>query len=69
MLFEVNCHNLYMAPAALLQDRAGAGPIDLTSSRFLELIVHMLLYICKCKFGKCILFHCVSLCVGLQTRD
>ena len=34
-----------MTPAALLQDRAGAGPNDPTSSRFLELIVHMLLYV------------------------
>ena len=38
-------HILHMAPAALLQDRAGAGPNDSTSSRFLELIVHMLLYV------------------------
>ena len=31
------CDNFYMTPVALLQDRAGAGPNDPTSSRFLEL--------------------------------
>jgi len=31
------CDNSYMTPVALLQDRAGAGPNDPTSSRFLEL--------------------------------
>ena len=35
--YKASCHILYMAPAALLQDRAGAGPNDPTSSRFLEL--------------------------------
>ena len=31
------CDNSYMTPVALLQDRAGAGPNDPTSYRFLEL--------------------------------
>ena len=54
------CDNSYMIPVALLKDRAGAGPNDPTSSRFLELGQ----YICYCTFD----FEYKQLCNGMRSH-